>query len=376
MGIKKALYVILRRKGRGLRSLNLSEYYANLPYDLAGSRAKNRFRNEILWGFKKMLEIYKKDIEFTIVFDYCCDIEIHKTEGFEFYQVKTQNDNGSYTIDKMIRRNTSGDSVLGKLYKLKYDSLSKENDKTQITLVSNAPLSDGKTAYNNREKVDLSSLNSVAVAKIKKNMKEELKLIKEINLKNTSFEKTGIDLIYPEKTLIGETVIFFEDTFNSEPKKVHMLFKILKNEIETKASYELKVHDYKDLLEKKGINKVFLDGFLKNYIEKADIAVEKAKVFIDQLHANSFKKRYRLNSALTQVIIQLCNNNKSVQKIEIQIQKYIKDNVEDIPEDDLETIELISQEMAKIKPIEVSNEEIQALVILVMKKFEEGVYLI
>src|SRR5690606_20377193 len=139
------------------------------------SRSKNRFKNELLWGFKKMLEIYKKDIDFTIVFDYCCDIEIHKEDGFEFYQVKTQNDNNSYTVDKMVKRNSSGVSILGNLYKLKYDPLNKETDTTHVTLVSNAPLSDGKTAYNNIEIVDLASIDNKAVKKIKTNMKEELK---------------------------------------------------------------------------------------------------------------------------------------------------------------------------------------------------------
>lgn len=356
--------------------MELVEYYGNLPYDLAGSRAKNRFRNEILWGFKKMLELYKKDFEFTIVFDYCCDIEVHTKEGFEFYQVKTQNDNGSYTIDKLIGRNKSGDSVFGKLYKLKIDLQERERDETKITLVSNAPLYDGKTAHNNKEVVDLALIDPKAIVKIKKNITEELKLKQEINLENSSYEKTGIDLIYPEKSLIGEMVIFFEETFNNEPKKVYMLYKMLKNEIETKASYELKVVNYDHLLEKKGISKSFLESFFENYIEKTDEAVEKAKLFIENLHASNFKKRYKMNSALSQIIIHLSNNNKLFQKIETEIYEYIKNNIDDLPESDTETISIISEIVTLTKPVEMSSEETQALVILVMKKIEEGVYVI
>lgn len=351
--------------------MSLSEYYSNLPYDLAGARSKNRFKNELLWGFKKMLEIYKKDIDFTIVFDYCCDIEIHKEDGFEFYQVKTQNDNNSYTVDKMVKRNSSGVSILGNLYKLKYDPLNKETDTTHVTLVSNAPLSDGKTAYNNIEIVDLASIDNKAVKKIKTNMKEELRLKEDINLKNTNFERTGLDLFSPDKTLIGEVVVFFEEIYNKEPKKVSVLFKIMKNEIETKATYELKAQNYEHLLEKKGINRDFLDRFLESYIERTDEAVEKANNFISQFN---FRKRQRLSSALTQVIIYLSSNNKVVQNLEKQILKYFIDDIDLLPEDDLEIIEYISEEMIKMKPIEISREEVQALVILVMQKFEEGVY--
>lgn len=42
----------------------MSYYYMNLPFDLSGSRSKNRFRNEILWGLKKILELYKQDIAY------------------------------------------------------------------------------------------------------------------------------------------------------------------------------------------------------------------------------------------------------------------------------------------------------------------------
>lgn len=43
------------------------EYYMNLPYDLSGSMSKNRFRNELLWGLKKMYELYKTNEDFVVV---------------------------------------------------------------------------------------------------------------------------------------------------------------------------------------------------------------------------------------------------------------------------------------------------------------------
>ncbi|MBT2730435.1 DUF4297 domain-containing protein [Bacillus sp. ISL-75] len=352
--------------------MSMSDYYMNLPYDLAGSRAKNRFRNEILWGLKKILELYKEDIEFTMVFDYSCDIEVHKTDSFEFYQVKTQNDNGTYMVDKLIKRNKSGDSVFGKLYKLKYDPQNNENNDITIGLVSNAPLNDGKKTYNNIQKVNLASIDPEAVEKIKKNMKIELELSEGINLKNSSFEKTGMDLIYPEKTLIGEIVLFFEDTFNSEPKKVG--FKLLKGEIERKASYELKLPVYEDILEKKGVSKAFLDRFMSNYIEKTDVAVEKAKMFIEEIYKDSFRKKCTMLRSLSQVMGQLSSNNKQLKKIETEIIDWLIEKLYDLPENEIEIIEVISKEMNNHKPIEMSGEDIQALIILVMKKYEEGVY--
>ena len=47
-----------------------------LPYDLSGSRSKNRFRLKLLWGVSRMLELMESANDFTIVFDLVCDIEV------------------------------------------------------------------------------------------------------------------------------------------------------------------------------------------------------------------------------------------------------------------------------------------------------------
>ncbi len=353
--------------------MSLAEYYMNLPYDLSGSMAKNRFRNEILWGLKKIFDLYKDNVEFTVVFDYSCDIEVHKEDCFEFYQVKTQNNSGTYTVDKLTKKNKAGDSVLGKLYKLKYNPDGKECEETTISLVSNAPLNDGDTTHNNMEIVEFNKIDNTAVLLIKKRIKEELKLTEEITLKNSVFVKTGMDLINPEKTLIGETALFFEETFNCEPKKINSLYRLLSSEIFNKACFELKITTYEDLLRKKGISKSFLESVLNKYLENTDTAIEKVKTFINRHYESDFRTRLKLKKALSQVITGL-NNNKQLKQIETDIISYITENLDNLPNSDVEIIEEISNLMYGKKTIEISNEEIQALVLLVFNRFEEGVY--
>lgn len=357
--------------------MSVSEHYMNLPFDLSGSRAKNRFRNELLWGLKKMLELYKEDDDFTIVFDYSCDIEIHKKDRLEFYQLKTQNNSSSYTIDKILKPSNTGDSIFGKLYILKYDSSKKEKDDIKISLVSNAPLNDGKKTFNNVEIVDIATIDSKAVNKIKEKVKNELKLTKEINLKNSHYEKTSMDLIYPEKTLIGEIVLFFEDTFKSEPKKVNMLFKMLKGEIERKASFELTENRYERILEKKGVSKNYLDVFLHEYKDTADVAIEKAKKFIENHYKSNFLEKLTLLRSISQMMSQLSRDSMQIKILEEEIKNYFsEENIVNLPKTELDIIEEISKKMIPNKPIEISNSDIKALIIIVMKKLEEGVYAI
>ncbi|KAA0761721.1 dsDNA nuclease domain-containing protein [Bacillus sp. TE8-1] len=351
----------------------LANYYMNLPFDLSGSIAKNRFRNEILWGLKKMFDLYKEDIEFTVVFDYSCDIEVHKENCFEFYQVKTQNDNGTYTVNKLTKKNKSGDSVIGKLYKLKYNPSGDECEETKVALVSNVPLNDGKKVHNNFEMVELNKIDQKAIVLIKKCIKDELNLKKDISLENADFIKTGMDLVNPEKTLIGETVLFFEEKFNCEPKKVNTLYRLLQSEVFNKASFELQLTNYDEVLKKKGINKEFLDEVLNKYIENTDTAVDEVRRFIGKQFENNFKARLKLNTALMQVSSSL-RSNKQLKNIEGQIVEYIQDQIDILPESDIEIVEHISEKMYYLKTPEISKEELQVLILLVLKRLEEGVY--
>lgn len=85
--------------------MDIKEQYMSMPYDLSGSRSKNRFRVELLWGIDKMLELMERDKAFTMVFDYVCDIEVHMKDELEFYQIKTHSKSQSaYTTESLTKR--------------------------------------------------------------------------------------------------------------------------------------------------------------------------------------------------------------------------------------------------------------------------------
>lgn len=85
--------------------------YNSLPYDLSGSRTKDRFKYEVLFGIEQLIDNYDQKEDFCVVFDYVCDIEVHWTDKLQFYQVKTsntgKNNNISYLTKKFIIQNQS-----------------------------------------------------------------------------------------------------------------------------------------------------------------------------------------------------------------------------------------------------------------------------
>ena len=70
--------------------MDRKSYYMSLSADLAGSITKNRFRIELLWGINKLIDAHKENSPYTVIFDFKCDIELHKHDEIEFYQIKSK----------------------------------------------------------------------------------------------------------------------------------------------------------------------------------------------------------------------------------------------------------------------------------------------
>lgn len=67
---------------------------------------------------RKFMEVIRQINDFTMVFDYVCDVEIHYADSFEFYQVKTAKGN-NYSISKLVNKGKKSNSVIGTLYKIR-----------------------------------------------------------------------------------------------------------------------------------------------------------------------------------------------------------------------------------------------------------------
>ena len=296
-----------------------------LPYDLSGSMAKNRFKNELLWGIHKILELYTDEKEFNMVFDYVCDIEIHWENGeYEFYQVKTANSGESYTQSKLTKVGKKENSVLAKLYILKHN-FDGDKNKIKIALVSNKPFKDSNNIlYNNIENLEFNFLDSKIQNKIEESLKKELKISK-VDFNNINFIYTTVDLIKPKNTLTGELVNFFNDVLKVQIKKPTVLYNVLLDKISQKAEYELKVNTYDELIEKKSISKENITEIFNKHIEVSNNAVEKAKENIEKIYSDNYGKKVKMIVALSS-IVQKINFSNALQKIEKETIEFININ--------------------------------------------------
>lgn len=358
-----------------------------LPYDLSGSRSKNRFRNELLWGLEKLYEIYKTGEDFCIIFDYACDIEIHLANRFEFYQIKTSNKGEAYTIGKISNPDKQGNSILGKVYVLKniIDKTQKYKA-TKIAIVVNVPLKTlDDTIHSSVKELNLNNLKDTKEAKRKsdrvnenveiqsknkiiENLKAEIKT-DNIDLNNAYYINSSLDLINPDDTLIGMTLKFVESITGKEYCKILTLYRSLKDLIDNKACYELKCDSYDELKKNKGITKSEFELILNRYISITNNYIQEAKTIIHKNY-NGFLEKIKLIKGISFITTAMKENFVLV-ALKEKIIDYIDKNIDNFSGTDKETIDSIFEEFDAEFPLEYSEHERIAFVILMVAKYKE-----
>lgn len=179
--------------------MEIKEYYMGLPYDLSGSRSKNRFRAELLWGLDKVLDILQSEKEFVVIFDYKCDFEIHYDNELEFYQIKTRKNGKNFTFKELTKKETenSQGSILGKLYVLNKDG----DENIKLALVSNGPWNDINNIVVGENKFE--NMSDKRKEEIKQVLQDEIG-VESVNLSGMYYIYTMVNLANPKNEVFGK----------------------------------------------------------------------------------------------------------------------------------------------------------------------------
>ncbi|SHK15244.1 dsDNA nuclease domain-containing protein [Desulforamulus aeronauticus] len=340
--------------------------YNSIPYDLSGAASKNRFRLEMLWGISKMFDLYDKP-DFCVVFDYKCDIEIHFDDTLEFYQIKTHKVQSPYkfTVISKPDKNT-GKSIIGRLYLLK--NISDQQVSMKVALVSNAFFQIDKKVYSDVEVLKFCDLDEATQKKICDALKTELQQ-DDIDISNVHYIYTSMNLLDPENDIKGKIAGCFEKIKNCEPIKPNALYRLIRDTVDAKACYELKSDDYDELILHKGITKAQLDMMLNQYVDNTDNGVKQAQEYIESKY--SVKERRKLKTALVHILEASVRSNELKNK-EREISSYIDSNIENLPEEFEEIIDVLLQNFGDSFSVEYSREQIYVFLILILKRWEDG----
>lgn len=340
--------------------MSIPVYYLSLPHDMSGSRSKNRFRAELLWGVSKMLDLMEEDQNFTMVFDYVCDIEVHYENGFEFFQIKTHGKNKSYTTKRLTKVEGEG-SILGKLYVLIKDGFQGE---IRAAIVSNVPYTPMPADILINSFLNLPDKDQKEISTA---LQEELG-IDTIDLSKLFYVQTNMDLQNPDDAVRGKLTLAFERIKKCEPTNPNALYRLIVDTVSEKACYEYSSADYNDILQLKGLTRKQFDELLDLHAEKSKTGISAATEYIDQLP--NIRDRMIYKRSLPNVL-KLLSTSWPIKSIESEIAQFLREN--DVG--DMETaIDLLISRFNDRFPIEVSRADKAVLYIVVIKRFEDGVY--
>lgn len=343
--------------------MNNREYYLSLPHDMSGSMSKNRFRMELLWGISKMLDVYDAS-NFTMVFDYACDIELHLADGFEFYQIKTHSGNKSYTWKKLTTVKGEG-SILGKLYILNQNS---PNTKLKLAVVSNSPLSTGKSICTNLEYC-FDSLPNDEKDNVITALKSEL-VIDNVDLSKVFFIHTDMNLVDPKNEIMGKLIISFQKIKNCEPTNPNALYRLIYDTVVDKACYEYSDEEYESIIAHKGLTKEEFDRMLDVHAATAKTGIKQTEDYIDMQRDIRAKRVYK--KALPKVMKAMCSSY-TIKQMEKSIGAFLVSHEDAVTSID-SGIDLLTNSFHNRFPTEYDNAEKTIFYVIVINRFVEGVY--
>lgn len=344
--------------------MEIKEYYMDLPYDLSGSRSKNRFRAELLWGLDKVLDILQSEKEFAVVFDYKCDFEIHYDNELEFYQIKTRKNGKNFTFKELTKKETenSQGSILGKLYVLNKDG----DENIKLALVSNGPWNDINNIVVGENKFE--NMSDKRKEEIKQVLQDEIG-VESVNLSGMYYIYTMVNLANPKNEVFGKLTSNFQTLMNSEPDKPNALYNLIYSEIEDKACYEFSISSYEELCEKKGITREDFLKMMKYHAHDSKTGIKEAEQYIDAM--KNLKNRKLYKKALSKLVSDI-PKSLTLKEIEKEIVKYL-DELEELGGLD-ETIEVLIDNFHTSFPIEYNNAEKIVFYVIVVNKYVEGAY--
>ena len=232
--------------------------------DLSGSVSKNRFRIELLWGIEKLLECLDKGIEdFSIVFDYQCDIELHLDSGYEFYQVKTSAAK-NFGVSWACKTPKSGVSVIGRLYEL-HDI--QDGGTVRLVIVGNKPFKFTGDILCNPGELLFASLPEKDKEKIKQSIQKHIPDTTP-DFEKVSYILVAMDLSNPEDGIRGHLVRTYEQTMGCEVRKPNALYNALCGLVRTKACAENVQGTYEGVISNKAITGNEVAYLFNRYADK------------------------------------------------------------------------------------------------------------
>ena len=334
------------------------------PRENAGAMASNRFDFQKNWAICKLIELSDRNEDFILAFEFHEDIIVFDSSEnpnfIDFYQIKTKNTgkfNLSALLKKQMLKNGDGNSILGKLFSNK---LNFEEETKSLNIVSNTFFGFKEVKTSKRENICSDELTSEEKVIIAKSISSELKIDwVESFLKLINFTVSDLTIEHHNEITSNKLNKFIEQKFTSDIKyNPSLAYRTIFDEINRRNNVEIMPSNFDELINHKAVTKADFDKFLKIVITEPNKIIDlKTKIF-SILDANNIKtsERIKLNNSWKDIEIELLKiNNSFFDKTKKIIGNIIKDNLELLETNIIESVDFIHNILMQNKTINKQN---------------------
>lgn len=175
-----------------------------------------------------------------------------------------------------------------------------------------------------------------------------------------------MDLLNPQHAILGKLVESFQEIKNEEPNNPNALYRLVSETAQKKASYEMEITDYRDVLSLKGISKSEFDKMLESHREKSITGIEQTKDFIKTF---PIKERRTYNKALTDLLEN--DHSHDLNVLRASIFEFIESNEDRLTNEEA-VIEALSPVFDKEFPVEYSKIMKKVFYLIIFYIYVEG----
>lgn len=246
------------------------------PREEAGSKTSRKYHFQKDLSLFLMIERHVSASDYLFLFDLHEDLIILNSSTLptkaNFYQIKSKDGNGFWTLNTLTKCNSGKSSIIGKLY---LNKLTFPASTESLNFISNARFnfsdlkdkSDSKTL----NLIYGKNLNSNDIIKVDKKIREELQLHADSNFeKLTNFHVTSLSNTDSSTHCIGKLNRLINSINPDNKINAELAYKQIINEIVIKTGNTISattINNLSELIILKGISK---DMFLK-YLEQAGL---------------------------------------------------------------------------------------------------------
>lgn len=190
--------------------------------------------------------------------------------------------------------------------------------------------------------------------------------VKQVYLEKIRYIYDNMNLVNPNDEILGKlTKDFFEIT-GEEPLSPNALYRLIKDTVEERATYEMNLERYDDVVRKKGISRQEVENMLESHKKSYKETFAETIIYIKGL---KLKEQRNYNIALLEVM--KCYKNSSLSKIKSEIYSFIEKNIEEL-EDKAEYLKKVSYVLDNKFGVEITDYMKRVLYIQIYHVYASG----